>query len=228
MENLLLETPLFGGINKDELKHLLEHLQPKYKEFAPGTFLLMAGNATNEIGVVLQGEAAAYKLTPAGREFTVATFSPGGIYGDVLFGSNTKSPVTISATAPCRVMLLGGARLFSVPADGGAAYTLFLQNLLRVISEKYFSLDARVDLLLTHSLRQRISNWLLMEAERRGSHEFTTDHTRASLATYLDCDRSALSRELSRMAAEGLIETKRGYFKLPDPDRLRGSFWSNQ
>ena len=228
MEDLLLETPLFGGINKDELTHLLEHLQPTYKEFAPGAFLLMAGNATNEIGVVLQGEATAYKLTAAGREFTVATFSAGGIYGDVLFGSDTKSPVTISAAAPCRVMLLEYARLFSAPAEGRAGYTLFLQNLLRVISEKYFSLDARVDLLLTHSLRQRISNWLLAEAEHRGSCAFKTDHTRASLATYLDCDRSALSRELSRMAAEGLIETKRGYFHLLAPDRLRGSFLSNQ
>ena len=44
--------------------------------------------------------------------------------------------------------------------------------------------------------------------------------TRAELAAYLNCDRSALSRELGRMQEDGLIELFRSTFKLPDPDRL--------
>ena len=45
--------------------------------------------------------------------------------------------------------------------------------------------------------------------------------TRAGLAEYLNCDRSALSRELGRMQREGLIETFRGSFKILDKERLR-------
>lgn len=41
--------------------------------------------------------------------------------------------------------------------------------------------------------------------------------TRTELAAFLNCDRSALSRELSRMQEEGLIELFRGSFKLPTP-----------
>ena len=44
---------------------------------------------------------------------------------------------------------------------------------------------------------------------------------RAGLAEYLNCDRSALSRELSRMQHDGLIETWRSSFKLLDKDRLK-------
>ena len=44
--------------------------------------------------------------------------------------------------------------------------------------------------------------------------------TRAELAAYLNCDRSALSRELSRMQEDGLIELFRNTFKLLDPERL--------
>ena len=47
--------------------------------------------------------------------------------------------------------------------------------------------------------------------------------TRTELAAFLNCDRSALSRELSRMQEEGLIELFRGSFKLPDPERLRAA-----
>lgn len=89
------------------------------------------------------------------------------------------------------------------------------------ISDKYFALDRRVELLICKSLRARISLWLLDEARRAGSDTFTTPLTRAGLAEYLNCDRSALSRELSRMQQDGLIETWRSSFKLLDKDRLK-------
>jgi len=78
-----------------------------------------------------------------------------------------------------------------------------------------------VELLICKSLRARISLWLLDEAHRVGSDTFTTPLTRAGLAEYLNCDRSALSRELSRMQHDGLIETWRSSFKLLDKDRLK-------
>ena len=45
--------------------------------------------------------------------------------------------------------------------------------------------------------------------------------TRIQLADYLNCDRSALSRELSTMQKEGLIDTYRSSFKLLEPDALQ-------
>ena len=77
-----------------------------------------------------------------------------------------------------------------------------------------------MELLICKSLRARISLWLLDEAHRAGSDTFTTPLTRAGLAEYLNCDRSALSRELGRMQEDGLIELFRSTFKLPDPERL--------
>ena len=52
---------------------------------------------------------------------------------------------------------------------------------------------------------------------------FPTAMSRTELAAFLNCDRSALSRELSRMQEEGLIELFRGSFKLPDPERLHAA-----
>ena len=41
------------------------------------------------------------------------------------------------------------------------------------------------------------------------------------LADYLNCDRSALSRELSLMQKDGLLDTFKSSFKLLDPDALK-------
>ena len=96
-----------------------------------------------------------------------------------------------------------------------------LQNLVRTISDKYFLLSRRVDLLLLKSLRAKVCAYLLSEVEVHHSLTFTIPYSRIQLADYLNCDRSALSRELSRMQHDGLIETWRSSFKLLDKDRLK-------
>ncbi len=219
---LLANCPLFLGMTQSQRTAFLAALPPDLRSYAPGESLLAAGERVQSIGILLAGRAEAQKTTPGGRPFTVARLGPGSVYGDVLSSSGAQSPVSISARSACRSLRLPYARLFS-PAFEQAApcHSLFLKNLLRVISEKYFTLDARLDLLLLRGLRPRIAAFLLAEAARRESQSFFIPHTRASLAETLGCERSALSRELSRMAKEGLIETRRGYFALLQPAALQ-------
>ena len=56
---------------------------------------------------------------------------------------------------------------------------------------------------------------------RQISLTFTVPYSRIRLADYLNCDRSALSRELSLMQRDGLLETYKSSFKLLEPDALR-------
>ena len=138
---------------------------------------------------------------------------------DVLGGSSLSSPVTVVASAPCEVLLVPYEKLLLPGAD--PARQRVLQNLVRSISDKYFLLSRRVDLLLLKSLRAKVCAYLLSEAEYHHSMTFTIPYSRIQLADYLNCDRSALSRELSTMQKEGLIDTYRSSFKLLEPDALQ-------
>ena len=53
-------------------------------------------------------------------------------------------------------------------------------------------------------------------AKAAGADTFSIPFSRAGLAEDLNCDRSALCRELSRMRAQGLIETYKNSFKILD------------
>ena len=138
---------------------------------------------------------------------------------DVLGGSSLSSPVTVVASAPCEVLLVPYEKLLLPGAD--PARQRVLQNLVRTISDKYFLLSLRVDLLLLKSLRAKVCAYLLSEAEAHHSLTFTVPYSRIQLADYLNCDRSALSRELSLMQRDGLLETYKSSFKLLEPDALR-------
>ncbi len=67
--------------------------------------------------------------------------------------------------------------------------------------------------------------YLTMQAERRGTSTFRIPFSREELAAFLCVNRSALSHELSRMEAEGLIRFRKNEFTLLSAGERR-SAWS--
>ena len=209
---LLQTTTLFAGLSAAELSTLLSRLRASVRSYGKGEALVLAGEPSRRVGIVLSGELEAYRPAPGGVRIPIARVEPGGVFGDVLGGSSLSSPVTVLAAAPCERLLL---------SDGSPAHQRVVQNLVRTISDKYFSLSHRIDLLVMKSLRAKVAAYLLSEAARAHSLTFSIPFSRIQLADYLNCDRSALSRELSTMQREGLIDTYRSSFKLLEPDALQ-------
>ena len=216
---LLQTTTLFAGLSAAELSTLLSRLGASVRSYGKGEALVLAGEPSRRVGIVLSGELEAYRPAPGGVRIPIARVEPGGVFGDVLGGSSLSSPVTVLAAAPCEVLLMPYEKLLLPGAD--PARQRVLQNLVRTISDKYFLLSRRVDLLVLKSLRAKVCAYLLNESERAGSLTFSIPFSRVQLADYLNCDRSALSRELSLMQKDGLLDTFKSSFKLLDPDALK-------
>ena len=222
MENylpLLQTTSLFAGICAEALAPLLRDLGAVVRSYGKGETLVQAGEPARRVGVVLSGRIEAYRPAPGGARIPITHMGPGGVFGDVLGGSSLSSPVSVFAAQSCEVLLIPYERLLL--SDGSPDRQRVLQNLVRTISDKYFLLSRRVDLLVLKSLRAKVCAYLLSEAEQQGSLTFSIPFSRIQLADYLNCDRSALSRELSLMQRDGLLDTYRSSFKLLQPDALR-------
>ena len=67
------------------------------------------------------------------------------------------------------------------------------------------------------TLREKLLGYLTTQARLAENCRFTIPFSRQELADYLSVDRSALSKELSRMKEEGLLDYHRSDFHLfPD------------
>ncbi len=218
--SILQSAPLFAGIDAQSLSELLPTLSPQTQRFAKGNLILRAGQHSERIGILLEGTLEAYRLSPDGTAMPVPAMATGSVFGDVLGGASVASPVTIIATSDCEILWLPYQTLLCPQSTPTAAHSAMLQNLLRSISDKYFDLAHRIDLLVLKSLRAKLSAYLLSEAAKAGSNTFIIPFTRAKLANYLNCERSALCRELGRMQQEGLLETYQKSFKLLRPEAL--------
>lgn len=214
--DILLKTSLFRGITPFGIDHMFQCFAPAYRHFKKGEVLMLAGYEITDVGILLSGEASAVKTTPDGVSVSITTLSVGEVFGDILASGSIKSPVTILARTPCDALYIPCDKLLHPCAAMHAEHLQLLENLVRTISEKYFLLSRRVDLLILKSLRAKLCAYLLTQADEAGADTFSVPLSRAGLAEYLNCERSALCRELSRMRAEGMIETYKNSFKILD------------
>lgn len=217
---LLQRTDLLHGFSSEELDALLQEFCPRLRRYDKGEILLMAGYSTAEVGVIVQGSIFAEKPLPDGTDIVMSRLGPGDVFADVLAGGQNQSPVNVRTAEATTVLYLPAAAILQPGSSLPELHLRLLQNWLSTVTRKYFALDDRLELLCCKSLRQRIALWLVGQCRAAGSDSFTTLLTRAELAAYLNCDRSALSRELSRMQQDGLISVQRGSFTVLNPRKL--------
>lgn len=114
------------------------------------------------------------------------------------------------------VMFTGGAR-----APGGTlsdADRVIAARLLTLAARKNLTLSERIFCTSPKHIRERVSVYLAGQSARAGSRRFRIPYDRQQMADYLGVERTALSKELSKMRADGLIAFRKNEFTL-----LRGA-----
>ena len=209
---ILTENTLFKGLTENQIADILSTTYHTEKTFGDREIIVHQGDVINNIGIVLAGRATGKKYTPDGEEIIVSNMDSNKIFGDVLSGAiGFASPVTVQADGQCRVLFVDYNQLLF------SAHPLahrVLQNMIQNISLKYFAQNRRMDILMLKSVRGKVLAYLEWQRQINGSASFAIDLDRRLMADFLGVERSALSRELSRMKAEGLIDYRKNNFTL--------------
>jgi len=210
------QLDIFDGLTREEVKQVCECLDASKREYAKGQAVITAGDDVSYVGIILDGTAKSVKTDVSGRTFTVALLKRGGYIGILLAASKTrKSHVTVEATDRLTVLQIPFSKLIRQCPKFCRGHSLVIRNLLGGISEKALFLHDRNDCLIKPTVREKILTYLIRESARFGDGaNFEIPLDRSGLADYLNVERSALSRELSRMKKEGIIDFYRNSFKI--------------
>jgi len=212
---ILKRTQLFTGITAEEVRQMLEVLDRKEYQYEKNAILQWEQMPVDHIGILLSGSAVAYRSTASGKQVIMNQLHTASVFGDILAADPSRtSPVTIQALEPCRVLYIPYRHFVSGPIVQCAGYGRLMQNYVETISRRYFALQDRVACLIMPTLRDKILYFLHEQSAGRQGEPFTVPFDRAAMANYLNAERSALSRELSVLKKEGIIDYHKNTFKL--------------
>ena len=159
-----------------------------------------------------EGEVAFFDITPL-------------VSGDITdtTGGMPRRPESrkVGDTVVARGIGGTGARSGGARAPGGTltdADRVIAARLLTLAARKNLALSERIFCTSPKHIRERVSVYLAGQSARAGSRRFRIPYDRQQMADYLGVERTALSKELSKMRADGLIAFRKNEFTL-----LRGA-----
>ena len=211
----LEKLPIFYNLQKEEILSVLNFFNYYEQSFKKNDFLFDLEKDINQIGIILSGEINIIKEDFWGNRNILNKFKTGESFGEVFAISKVSSNnIMVEASQNCDILFLD-LKNFSIDNKNNSMEILkFLSNIFKISLKKNIMFTEKLEHISKKSIREKLISYLSAEAQKNKTNTFTIKFNRQELADYLFVERSALSRELSSMQKDGLINYKKNLFTL--------------
>lgn len=218
MYSFLANTLLFRGTTEDEVKSMLQCLGSFTREFEKGEVICRVGETVESLGLVLAGSVNIESGDLWGNNSILGHVQSGEIFAETYACIPGEAlMVNVTAAEKTQVLFLNTARLLETCPNSCAHHNKLIKNLLQISAQKNLELSRRILHTSSKSIRGRLISYLSQQAMQSGGYRFSVPFNRQQLADYLGVDRSAMSNELSKMQADGLLSYNKNSFELKKP-----------
>ncbi len=213
--SVIRRSILFRGIQEEEILAMLKCLQAHVRSYEKKDFLHRNGDCLSEMGLVLAGTIHLVKEDYWGKRTILARIPQGQIFGEV-FACMGQQPLNMSiiAVEPVKVLYLDIQRVTHSCTSACDFHVRLIRNLLQALAGHALFLNQKMEYISQRTTREKLMAYLSDQALRAGSPEFQIPFNRQELADYLGIERSAMSKELSKMKQDGLIDFQKNNFWL--------------
>ncbi len=216
----LMKSQPFLGFSEEELENVLAFLSITPVSYPKGSTVFNQGDKITHSGILLEGSIIAESVSYSGIRRVIQTLKAGDLFGDVLmYSENDPTPVTTLVKEDSMVILLNITELMEKSCN--PLCRRVLTNILHGLADKFWTLNRKIAYLSCKEMRAKIAMFLLDMQKRYSSMTFIVEYSREELASLLGVNRSALSRELSRMQTEGIISFYKSSFKIENMQTLK-------
>lgn len=210
-----INSPLFSGIEKTDLKALLGCIGYHCETFQKGKFIAFEEENIKHIGIVLSGAVDMVKEDLWGNKTMLVRMRKDEMFGETFAcGDDNISVVNFVVSENAEVLFIPFDRVMHSCTMACVFHHRLIENMVRIIANKNRNLMRKVEVISKKSLREKILAYLSIQAQIHGSRYFEIPLGRVELGEYLCADRSSLTRELGKMKEEGIIDYDKNCFRI--------------
>jgi CRP/FNR family transcriptional regulator, cyclic AMP receptor protein len=193
----------------------------------PGEAAIGLGDTTNDVFLVADGAVRIVVHTRLGQEVIFGDLGPGELFGEMAAIDGAPRSASVTALSPTRLWRLPATAFLDLALRSPPVG----RRLLRKLVDRLRIQDERTLELATLPVRLRLAAELLRLSRPRGAKEtagggiservVSPPPQQHILAARIGARREAISRELTALVREGLIQVSSRAIVLPRPDVLR-------
>lgn len=212
---LVEKSPLFSGMNKEEVRQALQCLGSEQKIYEKDAYIFQHGETITQIGLILSGSAIIQKEDFWGNCDIISHVSKGELFGESFACMEMKEmPVSVVCKERTEVLFLTYQKIIRTCPRSCDFHQKLLQNMIRVMATKNFMLMGKMEHMMKRTTREKLLSYLSEQAMWKKSDTFQIPFDRQELADYLGVDRSAMSSELGKLKKDGILQFHKNKFIL--------------
>jgi CRP/FNR family transcriptional regulator len=219
-ESILRKTPLFQSLTDDEVRALAA--RATRKRFQKDEQLFAEGDPCTGLYLVAAGKIRIFKLSPSGREQILAVEGPGGSFAELPVFDGGNYPAAASALEDTEVLFVSRKDFQNFCRE----HPEVALKVIAVVGSRLRRLVGIIEELSFTTVRQRLIALILRLAQAGGTRtsegiriELAKSHQ--DLAAELGTVRELVSRNLSRLEAEGFLDVAGRKIVVKDLPGLR-------
>lgn len=212
---ILKQTSLFQGVEDHELETMLNCLGATERKYRKNDVILLAGTKVTSVGIMVEGNAQITRDDAEGNRAILSELGKADLFAEAyVAAASAEIPVTVIATSDCRIVWIPFSKIVGTCSSACGFHKMLVQNMMRVIAVKNILMNEKMRILSCKTTKEKLMTYLSDYSERAGKNKFNIPFSRNELADFLSVDRSAMSRELSKLRDEGYLNYHKNEFEL--------------
>ncbi|MCD7973793.1 MAG: Crp/Fnr family transcriptional regulator [Candidatus Azobacteroides sp.] len=220
--DIILSLPLFQGIERLKLIHLLEKVTLKFDKYQRGDLIIQKGKECNELVFLLDGSILCETFDKT-EKFSIYEHITGEtvLFPSFLFGKHTQSPSSVTALDNVSTLSISKQQVLYLMKNED----IFLLNFLNIVSNKAQSAFDKTISLAGADLKKNFA-FFVLSLTHKGSTNIHIKSTQQDLADFFGVARPSLLKVINELKEEGIIEYKRKELSILNMDKLHDMLYN--
>lgn len=213
--SILKSTKIFRDANEFECQAMMYCFKTKFKTFDKNEKIVTEGDPVTDVVMVLKGSANVLNEDDLGNISIIGRVGFSEIFGLEEVNNKLESyKNNLVAKEKCLVMFMNAHRLMNMCENKCKRHELIIKNLISMLLDSNRILLEKLNIMSKKSTREKLMAYFTLCAEKNNNTYFEIPFNKTELANYLSVDRSAMSTELNKLKAEGIIDFDKKQYHL--------------
>jgi CRP-like cAMP-binding protein len=208
----LKNSLIFSSLNDEEIVEFAGLAVER--SFQSGDFVFWDGDAPDWFYMVAEGRVKVFKHSSLGKEFVIAFFGPGEMFGEIAVLENKPYPASAQSVAETKVLGIRREDFLSFLAHRPEVAL----RIINVLGGRLRDAQSRLRDIAGERVEQRLARTLLMLTSKLGP---TLPFTKQEIADMAGITTETAIRVMSRLKDGDIIRSVRGQTIIVDETRLK-------
>jgi CRP/FNR family transcriptional regulator, anaerobic regulatory protein len=200
------KVPIFSSLSSEEIGKISDLIT--HREYKKGELLMHDGERSENIVIVHEGSAKAFKYTADGREQILYVFSEGDFFGEQNLLTDRTATYSVEALQTVKTCILSKTQFQKLLYQ----HPDIAVKIIAELGERMSHLENAMQGMGVRNVDNRIGGILLEFAAKYGVEEkegilIQLPLSREGIANYLGVARETVSRKLGQLENEGIIRS---------------------